>query len=136
MNNLQEITLKPELREFITNKIAQGKYQTLNEAINKGLELLKFQEEIYQGRFEDLQREIMLGVEASERGEVIDSKLLFSQLEKEKILTRIAFFLKPITLDKQTAIDQLRQTMDEISRKAIERGLTPEILEEILNEDE
>ncbi len=89
MNNLQEITLKPELREFITNKIAQGKYQTLNEAINKGLELLKFQEEIYQGRFEDLQREIMLGVEASERGEVIDSELLFSQLENKLKQKRI-----------------------------------------------
>jgi antitoxin ParD1/3/4 len=84
-----EITLKPELMEFISDKITQGKYQTLNEAINKGIELLKFQEEIYQGRFEELQKEIIIGVEASERGEVIDSEVLFSQLEnklKEKTI--------------------------------------------------
>jgi antitoxin ParD1/3/4 len=64
-------------------KIAQGKYQTLNEAINKGIELLKFQEEIYQGRFAELQKEIIIGVKASERGELIDSELLFSQLENK-----------------------------------------------------
>jgi antitoxin ParD1/3/4 len=84
-----EITLKPELMEFISNKITQGKYQTLNEAINKGIELLKFQEEIYQGRFEELQKEIIIGVEASERGEVIDSEVLFSQLENKLKQKRI-----------------------------------------------
>lgn len=43
-------------------------------------------------------------------------------------------FLEPITIDKRTAILQLRQTMAEIGKKAQARGMTPEILAEILNE--
>jgi len=84
-----EITLKPDLIEFLTDKIAQGKYQTLDEAINKSVELLKNQEQIYQGRFDELQKEILRGVEASERGEVIDADLIFSQLENKLKQKRI-----------------------------------------------
>ncbi|MGI0480999.1 hypothetical protein ACN4EE_09415 [Geminocystis sp. CENA526] len=56
--------------------------------------------------------------------------------KKQEIINRITFFLQPATIDKQTAIAQLRQTMVEIGKEAQSRGLTPEILEEILNEDE
>jgi hypothetical protein len=55
---------------------------------------------------------------------------------KQEILNKITFFLQPITSDKKTAIQQLRQTMAEIGKEAQARGLTPEILEEILNEDD
>jgi uncharacterized protein YtpQ (UPF0354 family) len=56
--------------------------------------------------------------------------------KKQEIINRITFFLQPATIDKKTAIAQLRQTMAEIGKEAQARGLTPEILEEILNEDE
>jgi hypothetical protein len=59
-----------------------------------------------------------------------------SEIEKQEIITRISFFLKPATTNKQQAIKKLRQTMTEIGTKAIARGLTPEILEDILKEDE
>jgi hypothetical protein len=59
-----------------------------------------------------------------------------SEIEKQEIITRISFFLKPTTTNKQQAIKKLRQTMTEIGNKAITRGLTPEILEDILKEDE
>lgn len=39
-------------------------------------------------------------------------------------------------INKKTAIRQLRQTMTEIGQEAQARGLTPEILKEILNEDD
>ncbi len=38
---------------------------------------------IYQGRFEELQREIMIGVEASQGGEVIDGETVFPQLQQK-----------------------------------------------------
>lgn len=38
-------------------------------------------EVIYQERFEKLKQEIQIGIEASERGQVIDSKTVFSQLQ-------------------------------------------------------
>lgn len=56
--------------------------------------------------------------------------------EKQQLINKITFFLQPIVNNKEKAIGQLRKTMTEIGRKAQARGLTPEILEEILNEDE
>lgn len=56
--------------------------------------------------------------------------------KKQELVNKITFFLQPITTDKKTAIQQLRQTMAEIGQEAQTRGLTPEILEDILNEDD
>lgn len=56
--------------------------------------------------------------------------------KKQEIINKITFFLQPITMDKKTAIKQLRQTMTDIGTQAQAQGLTPEILEEILKEDE
>ncbi|HEY9704062.1 MAG TPA: hypothetical protein V6C58_16550 [Allocoleopsis sp.] len=58
-----------------------------------------------------------------------------NELEKEQIITKMIFFLQPITTNKQAAIKKLRQTMAEIGNKAQARGLTPEILEEILADE-
>ena len=51
--------------------------------------------------------------------------------QKEKLNTLVSLFLEQeITED----IDSLGTLMDEISERAVSRGLTPEILESILNE--
>jgi hypothetical protein len=41
--------------------------------------------------------------------------------------------LRSATGSRQEAIDRLKQTMDEIGKEATANGLTPEILESILN---
>jgi hypothetical protein len=56
--------------------------------------------------------------------------------EKQQLVQKITFFLQPIATDKKKAIKQLRETMTEIGQKAQARGITPEILAEILAEDE
>jgi len=45
-------------------------------------------ERIYKGRFKELREEVMVGVEASKRGEVVDSETVFKQLE-QKLLLRL-----------------------------------------------
>ncbi len=45
--------------------------------------------------------------------------------KKQEIINRITFFLQPTSIDKQTAIAQLKQTMAEIGKEAQARGLTP-----------
>ncbi|MDJ0728722.1 MAG: hypothetical protein QNJ33_01900 [Crocosphaera sp.] len=56
--------------------------------------------------------------------------------ERIKIEAKIAFYLKSSTLSRQELLNQLYKTIDTIGQKAQERGLTPEILESLLNEDE
>ena len=76
-----DITLQPELEQFIQEKITSGQYQSVNEAVNAGLKLLMERELIYQGRFAELQQEIMVGIEASQRGEVVDSETVFNSIQ-------------------------------------------------------
>jgi hypothetical protein len=42
--------------------------------------------------------------------------------------------LRATTGSKQDAVDRLKQRMDEIGNEAVTNGLTPKILESILNE--
>ncbi len=56
--------------------------------------------------------------------------------ERQKIEEKIAFYLQSSTLSRQESLDKLYKTMDTIGRKVQERGLTTEILESLLNEDD
>ncbi len=78
-----DITLQPELEQFIREKITSGQYESANEAINAGLKLLMERELIYQGRFDQLRQEIMVGIEASQRGEVVDSETVFNSIRQK-----------------------------------------------------
>ena len=77
------ISFTPELEQFIQSQVASGKYASTEEVIVAGIKLLEESESIYKGRFDELQREIMVGVEASERGEVIDGEMVFHHLEQK-----------------------------------------------------
>ena len=79
-----EITLQPELEQFIQEKIKSGQYQSVNEAVNAALKLLIERELIYQGRFAELRQEILVGIEASERGDVLDSETVFTTPQRTK----------------------------------------------------
>lgn len=77
------ISLTPELEQFIQSQIAGGKYASTEDVIIAGIKLLEERERIYKGRFEELKREIAIGVEQLERGEVIDGEIVFRQLEQK-----------------------------------------------------
>lgn len=71
-----QITLQTEIEQYLTEKVKQGQYQSIDETINESVKILIERDRIYQGRFEELQQEIAIGVAASERGEVIDREEL------------------------------------------------------------
>jgi hypothetical protein len=56
--------------------------------------------------------------------------------ERQKMEEKIAFYLQSSTLSRKESLDKLYKTMATIGQKAQERGLTPEILESLLNEDD
>lgn len=77
------ISLSSEIEKFIESQVESGKYPSAEEVIAAGIRLLEERERIYQGRFEELKKEIMVGVEASQRGEVVDGETVFSQLQQK-----------------------------------------------------
>ncbi|MBS3025724.1 MAG: hypothetical protein HEP80_10780 [Dolichospermum sp. UKL201] len=63
--------------------------------------------------------------------EIAEAYQFASLEEREQIQQIVSLLLKK---EKENDIDFLRKIMDEISDRATARGLTPEILEAIINE--
>ncbi len=40
-------------------------------------------EDIYRGRFKELQQEVLIGIEAADRGDVIDADVMFQRLREK-----------------------------------------------------
>lgn len=77
------VSLNSEISQLIQTQVESGKYASAEEVILAGIRLLEERSRIYKGRFEELRREITIGVEASDRGEVIDGETAFSQLQEK-----------------------------------------------------
>ncbi|MCC5666770.1 type II toxin-antitoxin system ParD family antitoxin [Nostoc sp. CHAB 5784] len=77
------ISLTTELEQFIQSQVASGKYTSNEEVILAGIRLLEERERIYKGRFEELQREIMIGVEQLDRQERLDGREVIEQLRQK-----------------------------------------------------
>jgi antitoxin ParD1/3/4 len=84
------ISLTPELEQFIQSQIASGKYSSTEEVIIAGIKLLEERERIYKGRFEELKREIAIGVEQLERGERLDGREVIEKLRQKNQAMRKA----------------------------------------------
>jgi len=75
------IELTPELEQIIQQQVDSGHYKSVDEVIYAGVKLLDQVEKTYQGRYEELRQEVLQGIKASDRGEVIDSQVVFQTLQ-------------------------------------------------------
>ncbi len=63
------VSLTPELGEYVADKVRSGLYSSASEVIREGLRLLKEQEELRHLRLQELKREISIGLEQLENGQ-------------------------------------------------------------------
>lgn len=82
------ISLTTELEQFIQSQVASGKYTSSEEVILAGIRLLEERERIYKGRFEELQREIAIGVEQLDHGLRLDGREVIEQLRQKNQVLR------------------------------------------------
>ncbi|MEA5535060.1 ribbon-helix-helix domain-containing protein [Crocosphaera sp. XPORK-15E] len=80
---MKTIKLTPEIENSINQQIQTGKYQDDLAVIQEALRLLEERERIYKGRFEELKKEVMIGVEELRRGETVDGREVFKELEED-----------------------------------------------------
>ena len=66
--------------------------------------------------------------------EVAEAYRSATETERLQMATRIGLMLRSATSNRQDASDCLKQTMNDIGNEAVINGLTPEILESILND--
>lgn len=64
------VSLTPTLEELVQRRVATGLYNSASEVIREALRLLEERDEIRKLRLGTLRREISVGVDQLERGEV------------------------------------------------------------------
>ena len=64
------VSLTDELERYVNEKVESGKYRSASEVIREGLRLLKEQDERHRGRVEELRREIQVGIDQADRGQM------------------------------------------------------------------
>jgi antitoxin ParD1/3/4 len=86
------VSLTPELEQFVQAKVKSGRYLSASEVVREALRLLEERDRLYQTRLADLQKEIALGVESAERGELYDGEAVIQELleENQQRLGRMA----------------------------------------------
>jgi antitoxin ParD1/3/4 len=64
------ISLTPELEQYVNGKVQGGLYHSASEVVREGLRLLKEKDELYQYKLAELRREIQIGIDQADRGQV------------------------------------------------------------------
>jgi antitoxin ParD1/3/4 len=77
------VSLTPELEQFVQEKVKSGRYLSASEVVREALRLLEDRDRVRQIKLETLRQEIMVGVEQIERGEMIDGETVFAELEED-----------------------------------------------------
>ncbi|MEH1845149.1 MAG: type II toxin-antitoxin system ParD family antitoxin [Nostoc sp.] len=77
------ISLTPELEQLVKDKVSSGKYHSVSEVMREALRLLEERDCILDQRLAELKAKIQEGIEASERGEVVDGEEVFAEIEED-----------------------------------------------------
>jgi antitoxin ParD1/3/4 len=76
------VNLGSTLDKFVGEMLRSGLYQSQSEILREALRLLKEREQAKKYELARLRREIALGTEQAERGELIDGEAGFARLRK------------------------------------------------------
>jgi antitoxin ParD1/3/4 len=76
------ISLSPELEQLITDKVESGKYASPSEVIRVSLQLLDEQEKREAEPMAQLKELIREGIEAGDKGGLIDGETVFKELRE------------------------------------------------------
>jgi antitoxin ParD1/3/4 len=85
------IALSKELEQLIQDKVKSGRYLSASEVVGEALRLLDERDSlrdssasrVQEARLAELKVKIREGIEASERGEVVDGEEFFAELEED-----------------------------------------------------
>ncbi len=79
-----DIHLRPELEEIIKQDVARGRYQSVDEFVEHALALLHEQEARLAEHRSEIATKIEQGYAAAQRGDLIDSEEVRSELGQRK----------------------------------------------------
>ena len=77
-----DVTLTPELEQIISEEVESGRYASPAEVVGEGLRLLKERDEVNTIRLEELRRDIELGIQQADAGELVPGEQVFKTIRK------------------------------------------------------
>lgn len=76
----RNIALTPHFDQFVQDKVESGRYQSASEVVRDGLRLLEEHDRMRTGAVEKLQKDIEVGFQQSEHGEMLDGEAVFDEI--------------------------------------------------------
>ena len=74
------VTLTAEQEQFITEQLKDGHYRSAADVVAQSLGMLRAQEEFIRSNIVELREKIAVGIEQSNRGELLDGKAVIDAL--------------------------------------------------------
>ncbi len=84
------VNLGPVFDEFVAEMLRTGLYQSQSEILREGLRLLKEREDLKKLRIAEIRRQITLGAEQADQGDVVEGAKVFADLRAKSAKARRA----------------------------------------------
>jgi antitoxin ParD1/3/4 len=81
------VSLTPELEQLIHKKVESGLYLSASEVVREALRLLEERDRVTAMKHEELRKEIQIGIDQADRGELLDGPQVFEKL-RTKVRTK------------------------------------------------
>ena len=76
------VSLTPHLEGLVRDKVKSGLYNSASEVVREALRLMEDRDRLGDIRLEELRKEIQIGIDQIERGEVTPGEEVFRQLRE------------------------------------------------------
>jgi antitoxin ParD1/3/4 len=77
-----KVSIPADLEEFVSSRVASGRYGSVSEIVCEGLRLLEELELAEDTALEELRPLVAVGLEQAKRGELLDEEEVFRSLEE------------------------------------------------------
>jgi antitoxin ParD1/3/4 len=78
------VSLTPELEQFVQGRVESGRYQTASEVVREGLRLLELQERDREEAFRALKAKLARASAQADRGEFVDPDEVLKKIDAMK----------------------------------------------------
>ena len=82
------VSLTPELENFVHTKVMDGRYASASEVVREALRLLEDREQARATQLEEFRSEVDRRLASLDRGEGLDGETVFAQIREKSELRR------------------------------------------------
>jgi antitoxin ParD1/3/4 len=78
--NSLNVSLTPQLEQFITARVASGRFQSASEVVRAALRMLEDSESERQAALRKVRKQIAVGIDQLDHGEWVDGEAVFKEI--------------------------------------------------------